>query len=195
MGARLFELDVQLSRGRLVVSHFLPVLGRRGWLENDKWSFRWSSRASCDPVVHDVVGLVPAECEILLDLKEREPARRFDLNQKISAELADRTRYRVSGGNSEDLDELRDAGFRTWRSIGRRSDLDRVLDAGPRLDEAVSVRHTLLDGRSIELLHAVVPMVVAWTVNDVARGRELQALGVDGVTSDSASVIIALAAG
>jgi len=193
-GARLFELEVRVSHGRLVVSHFLQVLGRRGWLENDNWSFRWSSR-SRDPTVADVVGLVPGGCEILLDLKENEPARRFDLNQKICAELVDRTRYRVSGGNSHDLDQLRAAGFRTWRSIGRRRDLDEVLAAAPGSDEAVSVRQILLDGRSIGLLHAVVPMVVAWTVNDVDRARELQAIGVDGVTTDSVNVMVALAGG
>src|SRR4051812_21871545 len=34
-GAQLFECDVQLRGDTVVVSHFLPFLGRPGWLEHD----------------------------------------------------------------------------------------------------------------------------------------------------------------
>jgi glycerophosphoryl diester phosphodiesterase len=192
-GARLFELDVQLSHDRLVVSHFHPVLGRRGWLEVDNWSIRWSPRSVRDPVLGDVVDYIPKGCEILLDLKQTDPARRRDLTEKVCAELTDRTRYRVSGGSAGDLKRLRAAGFRTWRSIGGRLDLERVLARGRGPDEAVSVHHKLLDARSVESLHEVAAMVVAWTVNDVQRARDLQALGVDGITTDSLQVMTALA--
>ena len=34
-GAGMFECDVQFRGRTVVVSHFLPFLGRRGWLEHD----------------------------------------------------------------------------------------------------------------------------------------------------------------
>ena len=44
-GASVFELDVQLNGDRMVVSHYLPVFRVPGWLENDNFSVRWTSKA------------------------------------------------------------------------------------------------------------------------------------------------------
>jgi glycerophosphoryl diester phosphodiesterase len=189
-GATLFEVDVQLSHGGLVVSHFMPLLGLPGWLEYDNRRLRWTPRARRDPSLHQVAEVVPGDREILLDLKERSAVRRLELTRRIAAELLDRPRYRVSGGTARDLDELRGAGFRTWRTIGSRRDLDVVLAEGPLRDEAVSVRHALLTRSTVERLHSIVPTIVAWTVNDLTRARTLVALGVDGLTTDDSSVMI-----
>ncbi|MGI8701359.1 MAG: glycerophosphodiester phosphodiesterase [Nocardioidaceae bacterium] len=189
-GATCFELDVQVSHERLVVSHFLPVLRRRGWLENDNWRVRRSSSAVGDRSVRDVVQLVPGDRGILLDLKEVEPRRRSELNRLIAAELTDRTRFRVNSRNRDDLAELASAGFRTWRTIGSRRDLDSTMSDGPLPDEAVTVRHRLLTPSTIERLHALVPVVVAWTVNDVSRARWLRNQGVDGLTTDNRTVLV-----
>lgn len=191
-GATLFEMDVQLSPGGLVVSHFMPVLGLRGWLEYDNRRLRWTPRAGRDPSLHEVAKVVPDDREILLDLKERSSARRWELTRRIAGELRDRARYRVSGGTASDLDELRGAGFRTWRTIDSRRDLDEVLAQGSLQDEAVSIRHGLLSGSTVERLHGIVPTIVAWTVNDLARARTLAALGVDGLTTDDPRVMIQL---
>lgn len=189
-GARVFELDVQLGRDRVVVSHYLPVLRRRGWLENDNWRFRRSAALDQDPSVSDVLARIPDGCRVLLDLKEREPARRAELNRRLATELTDRTRLVVSTSDTEDLETLRSAGFPTWRTIGGRGDLARLLAAGTVPDQAVSVRHRLLDAATIGRLHDVAPLIVAWTVNDVGRARHLRAAGVGGLTTDSTSVLV-----
>lgn len=189
-GAHYFELDVQVSGERLVVSHFLPVFRRRGWLENDNWKVRRSSAAVGDQSVSDVAQLVPDDRGILLDLKEVEPRRRVELNRLVAAELIDRTRFRVSSRSSHDLAELAAAGFRTWRTIGSRRDLEATLSDGLHHEEAVTVRHRLLTPSTIGRLHGLVPVVVAWTVNDVARARWLRDHGVDGLTTDNRNVLV-----
>ena len=189
-GASVFELDVQVAHERLVVSHFLPVLRRPGWLENDNWRFRWSAGLDQDPAVSDAVARIPQSCSVLLDLKETAPHRRAELNRRIAHELTDRDRFVVSSAETDDLDDLRAAGFRTWRTIGDRRSLRAVLAGGPLADAAVTVRHRLLDRSTMERLHAVAPAVVAWTVNSVGRAHELRAQGVDGITTDSSSVLV-----
>lgn len=189
-GASVFELDVQLVDGRLVVSHFLPVLRRRGWLENDSWRFRWTGRGTPDRSVQDMAGLVPDHCGIALDLKEGEPGRRAELKQRLMVEIRDTDRYRVSSGDPADLAQFRAAGFRTWRTIGGKRDLERVMGEGQLADEAVSVRHRLLSREYVDRLHAVVPTIIAWTVNDVGRARALREMGVDGLTTDNRNVLV-----
>lgn len=189
----MFEVDVQLRGDTIVVSHFLPFLRVRGWLEHDNRRFRWRGGPPRDSALLDVVELIPADCLILLDPKETDPARASRLAQELARVLPDRGRFRVSTHLLDDLDQHRTVGFRTWRTIKDDRDLERVLRVGPLPDDGVSVRHTLLTEASVDGLHRVVDNVVAWTVNDVDRARRLRDLGVDGITTDSTEVIAAVA--
>jgi hypothetical protein len=189
-GARVFEADVQIDdQDGIVVSHYLPF-GR--YLHRDNWRIRRHAPAVRDPRIGDVVALVPDGCLILLDLKEQTTDRRARLVAALSSALPDRSRYRVCGHHTADLDALRTAGFRTWRTARNRRELVALLAAGPLPDDAVSARHTLLSAPVVERLHACAPQVVAWTVNDRRRARQLQAMGVDGVTTDSSEILRAL---
>ncbi len=191
-GAAVFEVDVQLDRDRLVVSHFLPLPGTAGWMQHDNWRFRRRTVGDLDPSVGDIVSSVPADCLILLDPKASSPAARDRLTAAIIDQLPDRARYRVSTSSPADLARLRSAGFTTWRTIGDRRELAAVLAGGRLPDDAVSIRHRLLDAETLARLHERVGGVVAWTVNDVARARWLRDAGVDGVTTDHLDVLHAL---
>jgi hypothetical protein len=192
LGAAVFEADVQIDdRDRVVVSHFLDF-GRGGLLQRDNWKVRWHTAAARDPRIADVAGVVPDDCLILLDLKEKVPERRARLLDALEESLPDRTRFRACGGRTGDLDRLRGRGFRTWRTLGDQSSLHRVLGGDQLPDDAVSVRHSLLSPDVVGKLHDVVPTIVAWTVNDVSRARELRDIGVDGVTTDRVAVMRAL---
>lgn len=180
-GVGYFELDVQLSTDGLVVSHFLPLLGIRGWIENDNWRFRW--RSSRDPSVADVLAGIPAESGVLLDPKETERTRRAELVRRVR-ELPDPERLVVSTSQLDDLAAFRNAGLRTWRTIKNRAQLAAVLSSGALADKGVSVRHTVLDATTLDRLHSLVPSVVGWTVNDASRARTLYQWGIDGITSD-----------
>jgi glycerophosphoryl diester phosphodiesterase len=185
-GVSCFELDIQLSARGVVVSHFLPLLGVRGWIENDNWRFRW--RSARDPLVSEVLACIPDGVDVLLDPKETEASRRADLVRRV-AELPDRERYVVSTSALDDLVAYRAAGLRTWRTLKNVRQLRAALRSGPLEDEGVSVRHALLDARTLNQLHAVVPSVVGWTVNDLDRARSLYQWGIDGITTDRAEEI------
>ena len=47
----------------------------------------------------------------------------------------------------------------------------------------VSCKHTLLDRRTVRSLHDRGLLVVAWTVDDLDRARDLVSWGVDGLTT------------
>jgi glycerophosphoryl diester phosphodiesterase len=191
-GARVFEVDVQLGSGGIAVSHYLPF-GRGGLVQRDNWRLRWHTSALRDPEVSEVAGVVPPECALLLDIKEKVAARRRELTAAIVETLADRARYIVCGAQPEDLEHVRNVGFATWRTVGGRRELSAVLAEGALADDGISVRHSLLTGVSLDRLHTLTSRVVAWTVNDPARARQLRDLGADGVTTDHSGVLRALA--
>jgi glycerophosphoryl diester phosphodiesterase len=193
-GANVFEVDVQVDSGdHIVVSHYQP-LGRFARLQRDNWRLRWYSAAGRDPRLRDIDALVPEHCRVLLDLKERAPAGRARLVAAIADQLPDRARFVVSSPRPDDLAALRHAGFGTWRSVGDAGQLASVL-AGPALDDdAITIRHTLLDSSVLRQLRERAPAVICWTVNARRRAMALRELGVAGVTTDSRPVLRALAA-
>jgi glycerophosphoryl diester phosphodiesterase len=192
-GAGGFEVDVQLAGREVVVSHYLPFLRLRGWFEHDNGRFRWRSGPPRDAALGDVLDLVPAGCLVLLDPKETHPARRAALADALAALPGPWDRFRVSTSRADDLARYRDAGLRTWRTIKDGRDLRRVISGSALPDDGVSVRHTLLTASSVTALHAVASTVVAWTVNDVTRARQLHEAGVDGITTDAVAVMSAVA--
>jgi len=192
-GATIFECDVQLRGGTVVVSHFLPFLRRRGWLEHDNGRFRWRQGIRRrDLTLREVVAMVPARCGILLDPKETDMARRARLIDEVARVLPDRSRFRVSTDRLDDLAGYRAAGFDTWLTIKSAPRLVGAVAAGELPDAGVSVRHTLLDPDTTAALHRVTGTVVAWTVNDAGRARRLAEDGVDGITTDSHDVMRAM---
>lgn len=189
-GAQVFEADVQVDeQDRIVVSHYLPF-GRL--LHRDNWRVRWHTGAVRDPLLTDVIARVPDRCLVLLDLKEKTPGRRDRLISALIDALPDRGRFRVCGHRDDDLDTVRRAGFRTWRTAGDARALAALVADGRLADDAVSIRHRLLTAAVLDRLHEQAPNVVAWTVNDVARARQLRAMGVDGVTTDRMAVLAEL---
>ena len=189
-GATVFEIDVQIWHGRLVVSHYVPVLGTA--IRRDGWRFvrGWHERR--EPLLAHVAELVPADGVVLLDLKETERGRREELLAAVGATLPSSGRYVACTSIAEDLDVLRDKGFRTWRTIGDRRQLDTVFAGGRIGDDAATVNHKLLSRAVVDRLHSLTGTVVAWTVNDVSRARWLRDIGVDGVTTDSVDVMRAV---
>ena len=184
-GADLFEVDVQLRHGTLVVSHYAP-LARTG-LQRDNWRLRWGDRNL--PELAPRLAAVPAAARVLLDPKERTPEARNALVDALIERLSDRERFVVSTGSEPCLRRLSAAGFETWHSIGDRAGLQRFLANGPSGAKAATVRHTLLDAGTLAALRAIVGTVIAWTVNDIVRADELARLGVEGVTTDRVRVM------
>lgn len=190
-GATVFELDVQLRAGRLVVSHYLPARGIGRWLEHDNGRPRRVRAGRVDPLLLDRAGHIPPGCAVLIDPKDRDPANQLALAERLVAELPPGQPHLVSTADPAVLDRLRADGIRTWRTVGNRAQLYQVLAGGPLQDEAVTVRHWLLDAPTVAALRELVPCVVAWTVNGVIRAQRLREWGVQGITSDRVRVLSA----
>ncbi|WP_375503941.1 glycerophosphodiester phosphodiesterase [uncultured Jatrophihabitans sp.] len=195
LGAGMFETDVQVRpRGDTVyVSHFLGVGAFGQVLQRDNARFRLGYGPPRDATLTDVLARIPAQCDVLLDPKPRDAPTQRRLVAALAELLPDRRRFVVSTDREWELQAYADAGFCTWRTIKDAAALRAAL-AGPPLPEAgVSVRHTVLDARTIDALHERFDKIVAWTVNDPERARRLRDHGVDGITTDQRGVYYALA--
>ena len=181
LGVGAFEADVQLLRGEVVVSHFLPVVRGHPGLRRDRWALSRTARA--EPLAA-LLDRVPAPARVLVDLKTETPAAA----RAVAAAVAGTPdRWYASCKRWELLDPFAEAGVPTWRSVATRRALAAVLRA-PADTRPVTVRHAYLDPRTVDRLRQVTPEVIAWTVNDVRRAVRLADLGVTGLTSDDPRV-------
>lgn len=188
LGARVFEIDLQVLGGELVVSHYLPVHPRLPRVRRDKWGFTVRPRLPREIGLAAAVAVVPAEVELLLDLKNDRGGQAAELARLVAESDLDPARCHVSTKGWQVLRMLREQGFRTWRSVGDAAALAAVRAVAPT-DHAVTVRHSLLTAAVVADLQAAGHRVMAWTVNDLARARALAGYGVDGITSDSPEVL------
>lgn len=182
-GVGVFEVDVQMAGEEIVVSHFLPLAPGVPWLRRDRWTVRWGSVGAGAERLSAAVDRLPAGSEVLLDLKA-DGARGAALVGLILRADVDPGRCYVSSKQWSVLPPLSAAGFRTWRTVGGPAALARVLTGPPTSDDAVTVRHDLLRGRTVERLRRRAGRLIAWTVNNPRRAGWLAAAGVDGITSD-----------
>jgi glycerophosphoryl diester phosphodiesterase len=195
-GAGGFELDVQLRGDAVVVSHYLPFLQIPGWFEHDGTRFRWGGGRVRDPELVEALARVPGDARIVLDPKEMRRTRRRRVAVAVTKVLAalpwERDRCVITTDDLSELRIYRAAGIATWRTVGAAHELAALLEGGPLDDAGVAVRHTLLSADTVARLHSQTTTVAAWTVNDVARARELAALGVDVISTDRVEVLTAL---
>ena len=196
LGAGMFEVDVQVRPGddTVYVSHYLGVrpLGLR--LQHDNARFRLGYGPPHDATLADTLARIPVHCDVLLDPKPRDTPTQRRLAAALADQLPDRGRFAVSTDREVELQAYADAGFRTWRTIKDRAALRSALRGPATGQTGVSVRHSVLDERAVDALHERVATVVAWTVNDPRRARQLQELGVDGITTDRREVLAAVRA-
>ncbi len=189
LGVRVFEIDVQVLGEQLVVSHFLPLHPLVPRVRRDRWGFTTRPRSEREIDLSAAVAAVPAEVELLLDLKNDRGEKAAELAHAVLGAGLDPARCHVSTKGWHVLRLLREQGFRTWRSVGDAAALAAVRGAAPVPDHAVTVRHSLLSAEVVDELQSGGTQVMAWTVNDLRRARQLAAFGVDGITSDSVEVL------
>jgi len=188
-GATVFEIDVQTIGDDLVVSHYLPVHPLLPRVRRDRTRFTVRRRGRLEVALAETVASLPAEAEILLDLKVDQGPAAQALVEHVVAAGPDPARCYASTKGWATLPALAAAGYRTWRTIADAAALTAAL-AQPELpDDAVTVKHTLLSAGVVAKLRERGPRVMTWTVNDPARAREVMGFGVDGVTTDSTDVL------
>jgi glycerophosphoryl diester phosphodiesterase len=183
-GVDWLETDVWLHYGRIVARHDASVW--RLPLTRDRW------RLGLGPLRHltldhllDAVAETPVR--LLLDLKGRDP--------RLPAALVDHlcrrdalTRVALCTQEWAPLDAARALApsLTVFFSLGREEQLPAYLarlDAGTA-PPLISINHRLLTAARVADLRRRGVTLIAWTVNDLARARELIAWGADGITSD-----------
>lgn len=190
----MFEVDIQLIDGVLVSSHFLPIPAVPRLRHDGRRTLTYRKRVGREIGLAEAVAMIPTSARILLDLKTDTGAAADALVAAvIAADLAP-DRFIVCTRGWQTLETLRAHGLNTWRTVADAAALRAALRLEPMPDVAVTVKHRLLNPAVVTALHATGANVMTWTVNDVARARRLVDHGVDGVTSDKAEVLRAVAA-
>jgi glycerophosphoryl diester phosphodiesterase len=181
------ELDVRLTRGSVVLSHFQKVVWAAGWLERDNARVRLREGPPYDASIDEITAILPADVTIVFDPKDRESAVRDHLADVLT-ECVDPARHIVSSRRAGDLRSFARAGFRTWQTVDTPAQI-RELSQQKLAADGVTVRHRALTAAHVSALHEVTDTVVAWTVNNERRAVELAGMSVDGITTDSRRVI------
>lgn len=130
---------------------------------------------------------------ILLDLKTSGAAT----STLVSALVAGHpdTKVFVSTPNQQTLDTLAATSPQTVRLLSIPSSDKLAALLGHPIDpsvQGVSIAAQLLDATTVRALHGDRLLVQAWTVNTMARVNALAAIGVDGITTDSLTILAAL---
>lgn len=182
-GADYLEVDLWLHKGRFEARHerrtrWLPLLFEKWYLRRVP-SAAYGLDELLDETAHHSTG-------IFLDLKNGG-AEAAALMRRVLARRNPGGRVVASSQQWRTLRAIREHSpeVDAFYSIDVRAKLDLFLsvvdrDTRPR---GVSCRHRLLDQRMVRLLHQRGLLVVAWTVDDIERARELVSWGVDGITT------------
>ena len=201
LGAHGIELDVQLSRdGQLVVIHDDSVdatsdgqgevaqlsLAQLKRLDAGSW-FAPDFAQERIPTLDEVFAAVGERLLINVEIKASAPG--------IEAAVADCVRRHGLDArvliSSFDAEVLRGCGAVSLLPLAylhASRDLARVADISLA---ALHPWHELVDERYMRRARELGCPVNAWTVNDAARARELQALGVRAIISDDPATLLA----
>lgn len=177
-GAAIIEMDVVESGGQLYAGHRKPLP-------------RVGPRLSRRPTLVDS-WVVSAPAAVMLDLKEASPCF-LDLLFAFLAEHGEGRLVILVSGRPATL-----AAFRR-----RMPGVVRLYGASPpgRLDaflrdetlielvDGVNLRHERIDPALGQWANARGLWLVAWTVNDFKRARELIEMGVDALTTDNLAIM------
>ena len=186
--ADFLEVDLWVHRGRFEARHEraaypLPFLF-------EKWYFRRRPRVAFG--LTDLLRETAGRARVFLDLKNGD---------STAARLVRKSLDEAGAGVGLAASSQQWRILRSIREVAPEVDLFYSIDVLAKLDlflsimerdgmpRGVSCRHHLLSEELVERLHARGLAVVAWTVDDVDRARELVRWGVDGITTHQARLL------
>lgn len=183
LGVDFVEADLWLHRGRVEVRHLrtfgelpLPLL----W---DRWQLArgWGERLT----LPELLSAADPRTTFMLDLKGVDGRLASQVRQTMAA-LAPGRPYATCSQSWDLLEEFRcHHHVLVMHSVGDERMLRRVRERLTWHDHhALSIDHRLLTAARVAELRHLAPTLLAWTVNDEARMRQLLEWGVSGIISD-----------
>jgi glycerophosphoryl diester phosphodiesterase len=196
IGADYVEADVRVHRGRLEVRHLKTVR----WLPllYDRWRvgpWRWRIGLSIAPgwtnrlVLSTLLHRLAPQTGLMIDLKGDDET----LAPAVLHALHDAGGERpviVCSQNWRHIDPLLgEPAVTAVHSIGNARQLQALLARKPFETQGISIDSVLLDEEVVRQLHDRAPIVVTWPINRTSLLERVTALGVDGVITDSLSIL------
>ena len=181
--AQYIEIDLFVHDDRLEARHErrfpagIPVLFER-------WYFQFAPKVPFDLAA--LIEITGDRCGLFLDLKNAGPAPARLVRRALDDAHAI-GRVAASSQHWGALRALRRVApeVALYYSIDVPAKLDLFFSVIERdgLPDGVSCQHRLLDAHTVDRLHDRGLSIVAWTVDDLDRARELARLGVDAITT------------
>lgn len=189
-GADAVEIDLYVHRGSFEARHARSLYPAPVWLEGFRPRVAPSRRFG----LAELLELVQGRTEILLDLKGHA-----DSAGKLVREALDASAGTEVSSSSQNWPALRSLATRcpevdVYYSVDVRSQLDLFLSVidRDRLPDGLSCRHTLITPQLVRRLKDRDLTVIAWTVDDTERARELASWGVDAITTHQIGELLEL---
>ncbi|MBN9492201.1 glycerophosphodiester phosphodiesterase [bacterium] len=180
-GPDFLEVDIWTHNDHLEARHERAAYPFPLWFE--KWYFKLAPRQPFS--LAQLLATLRSRAAVMLDMKN---------GTERAAQMLRASIERAPGATIA-------ASSQSWNSLRWIAhycpgvDLFYSIDVLPKLDlflsvlerdyrpRGVSCRHTLLDSEVVAGLHDRGMLVIAWTVDDIERARDLVAMGVDGLTT------------
>ena len=180
IGVQGIELDVQFTRDRVPVVVHDPNL-RESRVPISSLTADEVRASSSAPTLDEVLELVDGRCELYIEVKA--PAAIDAVVERLATR---RSWCAVHAFDHRVVAKARllDAELRTGVLL-----VSYLIDVGAAMRAAgardVWQQADYVDRDLVEQVHAAKGKLFAWTVNDVARARELVSLGVDVICTDT----------
>jgi glycerophosphoryl diester phosphodiesterase len=182
------ELDVHATRDGTVVVHHDPVVRQNGVLQPIGSLSTAEALAvpldggACMPTLDAVLDLVGDRATVYIEVKA------FAIEETLIACLARHPHTRIAVHAFDHRIPVAIRAARPATSIGVLS-TSYPLSLGDfigatRADAFWQQAH-MIDGALVKAAHALGARVIAWTENDAVHARELIAMGVDGLCTDT----------
>lgn len=180
-GPDFLEVDIWTHNDLLEARHERAAYPLPVWFE--KWYLKLAPRQPFS--LAGLLTTLRSQAAILLDMKNGGERAAIMLRDSIQAAPGV-----IVAASSQSWTSLRwiahyCPGVDLFYSIDTTAKLDLFISVSERdrRPRGVSCKHTLLTREIVEFLHSRGLLVIAWTVDDLDRARELAAMGVDGLTT------------
>lgn len=179
IGVHGIELDVHVTRDNVPVVHHDPVLPDGGRIE--RMESADLKRRTDAPRLSEVLDLVNGRCHLYVEIKTPTAAiPSVELLKELTGWTSIHSfDHRIALVSRSLLPDM----ITGILLVSRLVDLVHAFHSAKATD--VWQHADYIDTDLIVEAHSAGARVIAWTVNDVSRARELKAIGVDGICTDT----------